>query len=169
MAGVRMVISGHEISKGGMVSSGKFSTQEQPAGFDLTVCKVYGFDSAGAIDGDNSKRKLPQTTELPFPADGSPLHLPPGTYKVQFNELVKIPPDCIALALPRSSLLRMGVSAHNALWDPGYEGRSEGMIFVANPHGVEIYPNAKLVQLVFLRMEGEAKSLYRGVYHGENK
>lgn len=164
-----MVIPGHEISKNGTVSGAIFPSQEQPAGFDLTVAKIFKFESGGAIDGDNSRRKLPQTSEILFPQDGSALKLAPGPYKVQFNELVKVPPDCIGLALPRSSLLRMGVSAHNAVWDPGYEGRSEGMIYVSNPHGVEIFKDAKLVQMVFLRLEGKASKLYSGIYHGENK
>jgi dUTP pyrophosphatase len=163
-----MVISGSEISKNLMVTGGIFEGQEQPAGFDLTVAKISRFEGAGAIDGDNSKRKLPATAELSFPPDNKPLHLPPGPYKVQFNELVKIPADCIALAFPRSSLLRMGVSAHNAVWDPGYEGRSEGLINVSNPNGVDIYKNAKLVQIVFMRIEGGAKSQYSGIYHKEN-
>ena len=162
-----MVIPGQKLKSMGMVEGLSSDSQVQPAGIDLTVKSVFRFDGAGAVDFDNSRRKLPNTIELPFPAN-SPLHLHTGPYKVVFNELVKVPPDCIAIALPRSSLLRMGVSAHNAVWDSGYEGRSEGLIYVANPAGVAIHQNAKLVQLVFLRLEGKAETLYSGIYHGEN-
>lgn len=164
-----MIIPGYKIKEGGLVKEAVFDSQFQPAGADLTLRAIFRFDGAGEIDGDNSRRALPPSSEIPFPDGGEPLHLLPGSYKMMFNEVVKIPKDCVAMALPRSSLLRMGATTNNALWDPGYEGRSEGLLVVSNPAGLRIHKNAKVIQLVFVRLEGEAASLYRGQYHGENK
>lgn len=164
-----MIVPGHRVKESELVKDAPFASQFQPAGVDLTLKAIFSFSESGCIDGDNSKRRLPKTTGLAFLSDDAPLHLPPGAYKVVFNELVKIPHDCIALTFPRSSLLRMGASMHNAVWDPGYEGRGEAMLLVANAHGLDVHRNAKLVQMVFVRMESSAASLYRGQYHGENK
>ena len=164
-----MIIPGHRVKETELVKDAPYASQFQPAGVDLTLKSIFSFSEAGCIDGDNAKRRLPKTTELVFPAIDAPLHLSPGTYKVIFNELVKIPHDAIALTFPRSSLLRMGASMHNAVWDPGYEGRGEAMLLVANSHGLDVHKNAKLVQMVFVRMESAASSTYSGKYMHENK
>ena len=56
--------------------------QLQPASFDMTLGKVFGFAGAGAIDFDNSQRKIPAAEEIPFGADGW-VELPKGIYKLQ--------------------------------------------------------------------------------------
>lgn len=162
------MLKGEEIHSNKLVSGHKFENQRQPAGFDLTVESVWQFEGAGAIDGDNSKRKLPKTAQLAWNADGS-LHLPPSCYKIIFNETVSIPADCAAIARSRSSLLRMGAAVHTALWDPGYSGRSEALLQVMNPAGLTLHRDAKVVQLCFVRLEGGAASAtYAGAYQGEN-
>jgi dUTP pyrophosphatase len=39
---------------------------------------------------------------------------------------------------------------------------------VYNPHGLRLKKNARLMQLVFLRLEKEAEKVYSGKYQGEN-
>jgi dUTP pyrophosphatase len=39
---------------------------------------------------------------------------------------------------------------------------------VYNPLGLRLKKNARLMQLVFLRLEKEAEKLYAGKYQGEN-
>ncbi len=163
-----MMLKGEDIHSGKMVSGHKFGSQAQPAGYDLTVESVWQFEGAGAIDGDNSKRKLPPTKKMEWPSDAS-IHLLPGCYKIIFNETVAIPADCAGIARPRSSLLRMGASVHTALWDPGYNGRSEALLQVLNPAGLTIHRDAKVVQLSFIRLEGGAAGqTYAGAYQNEN-
>jgi dUTP pyrophosphatase len=163
-----MMLKGEDIRSGRLVSGHKYESQRQPAGFDLTVESVWEFQDGGAIDGDNSKRKLPSTRKLEWGKDGS-LLLYPNCYKVVFNETVAVPADAAAMARPRSSLLRMGATVHTALWDPGYNGRSEALLQVLNPAGLTLYKDAKLVQLAFVRLEGgKAGQTYSGAYQGEN-
>jgi dUTP pyrophosphatase len=142
-------------------------SQFQPAGVDVTLKKVLRFSSEGRIDFDNSSRKVSDVQEIPF--EEGWLHLESGAYKAIFNEYVKIPMDAAAICLPRSSLLRSGVSLECAVWDPGYEGRSEALLVVSNPHGVRFKENAKIGQLVFIKLFENAKEGYEGIYKGENK
>ncbi|MCX8163696.1 MAG: deoxyuridine 5'-triphosphate nucleotidohydrolase, partial [Candidatus Micrarchaeota archaeon] len=86
-----------------------------------------------------------------------------------FNEIVNVPKDAIAIAQSRSSLLRAAAAVFNAVWDPGYSGRSEALLVVFNNKGLVLYKNAKIVQLVFIKIEKEAKQLYEGKYQNENK
>ncbi len=142
-------------------------SQFQPAGVDVTLSKILKFSSHGQIDFDNSQRKISEVEELPF-EDGW-VTLPAGSYKVIFNEYVKIPQDAAALCFPRSSLLRSGITLECAVWDPGYEGRSEALLIVSNPHGAKLKKDAKIGQLVFVKLLESAKDSYEGVYKGENK
>ncbi len=139
--------------------------QLQPSGFDLTLREVRFFESSGSIDFDNSRRELPDTSQLEFKDDS--LILKPGAYLVVFNEIINMPLNIVAIGRPRSSLLRAGATVESAVWDPGYSGRSKALLLVFNPHGIRLYRNARILQLVFLRVLGDVGEGYRGVYRGE--
>jgi len=104
----------------------------------------------------------------PIPFEGEWLHLGRGAYKIIYNEVIAIPPDCVGFAFPRSSLLRCGCDVHCAVWDPGYVGRSESLLVVENPHGVKLKRGARIVQLVIFRLGEAAKETYAGMFKGEN-
>ncbi len=160
-----MIIPKQHLSK--IVEKLISESQYQPAGIDVTLKEVRRFDSPGRIDFDNSTRKISDSSAIEYKDDE--VHLDPGPYKVIFNEYVKIPADVAAICLPRSSLLRCGADLNCALWDPGYEGRSEALLIVYNKHGITLKKNAKIGQLVFIRLAEKANSLYEGRYKGENK
>ncbi len=143
------------------------SSQYQPCGIDITLKEVYSFASPGLIDFDNKERKISDVAPISFENDR--VSLKPGAYKVVFNEYVKIPKTAAALCLPRSSLLRCGATLECAVWDPGYEGRSEALLVVRNEHGVTFKKNAKIGQMVFIRLSEATNQLYEGQYKGENK
>lgn len=142
-------------------------TQTQMCGIELTVQKIEQFLSSGAVAFDNEERKLPETKPLDFDESGW-IDLPVGAYLVTFNEIVSIPRDVAAMARARSTLLRCGASLQTALWDPGYRGRSQSLLVVHNPSGLRLKKNARMMQLVFLRLEKEAEKVYEGKYQGEN-
>lgn len=137
-------------------------TQTQMCGMELTVDKVEKFVGAGILDFDNSSRTLPPTIEVRH-SEGL-WFLDEGVYLITFREKVKIPKNACAIAQPRSSLLRMGVTMGTALWDPGYEGHGQSLLIVHNPCGFWMKENARLVQLVFLKLETKATKLYNGRY-----
>jgi len=162
-----LILPKDELLRRKAVSNYINESQFQPAGVDLSVREVHHLVSEGSIDFDNSERKLSDTRKIEWPVDGW-LLLKKGAYKIVYNEVVSIPKDCIALAYPRSSLLRCGAYLQCAVWDPGYEGRSESLLMVGNENGLRLKKDAKVVQLVFFKLEKEAKEGYKGRYHKEN-
>jgi len=142
-------------------------TQLTPQGFDLTVGEIHEYKEKGKLDFSNSEREIPESEKLrPETEKGDDYgwwHLEKGVYKVVMNEKVDIPNNLTALAFPRSSLLRMGCSIENAVWDAGYTGTGSFMLVVENPEGVDIKENARVNQLVFLEVE-ETEG-YTGRYH----
>jgi dUTP pyrophosphatase len=142
-------------------------TQLQPNGFDLTLFGIHRYEGRGILAVDNAGRRLPSLAELPFQEDDF-ADLEPGIYHVLYNEAVHLPNDLMALARPRSSLNRSGVTIHSAVWDAGYSGRSTSLLAVLNPAGFRVQRNARVLQLVFFSLARADESGYRGVYQGEN-
>ncbi|RPJ63655.1 MAG: deoxyuridine 5'-triphosphate nucleotidohydrolase [Dehalococcoidia bacterium] len=141
--------------------------QLQPNGIDLTVREISSFSSRGNLTETNEGRELSKTTPVLFEEHGG-VDLPPGPYLVTFNEIVSMPANVMALARPRSSLNRCGVSIHSAVWDAGYTGRSQSMLVVYNTHGFRLHKNARVMQLVFLYTTRKVDKGYSGKYQMEN-
>lgn len=140
--------------------------QVQPNGIDLTLRQVSMLQSSGKIAVKNSQRLVSDLSPLVF--DGlNFIDLMPGAYIITYNEIVHLPKNVMALAMPRSSLLRCGVTINTAVWDAGYSGRSQSLMVVYNPQGFRLQRNARIVQLVFLQLSQETEG-YQGAYQGEN-
>jgi dUTP pyrophosphatase len=142
------------------------NTQLQPNGIDLTVMQIEKIVSPGCVDFSNKDRKLSETEKLAF--DGDQVFLPPGPYKVLFNEIVHLPKDIMAIGAPRTSLIRCGVTVETGFWDAGYEGRSESLLVVVNEKGFYVKRNARILQLAFIKLAKVASSGYGGIYQSEN-
>jgi dUTP pyrophosphatase len=140
--------------------------QLQPNGFDISLRDIAMFQNFGQIGSDNSQRHLPDLAPLVFDQSGF-IDLLPGSYIITYNEIVHLPKNVMALARPRSSLLRCGVNVGTAVWDAGYSGRSQSLMMVYNSAGFRIQKNARVVQLVFMRLTSETEG-YSGTYQGEN-
>ena len=140
--------------------------QLQPNGVDLTLRDISLFQSSGKLAASNSGRRVSGLAPLVF--DGLDyIYLAPGIYSITYNEVVNLPRDIMALARPRSSLLRCGVTVGTAVWDAGYSGRSQSLLVVYNPQGFQLQRNARVVQLVFFRLTAATEG-YQGDYQGEN-
>ncbi len=145
------------------------ATQVQPHGIDLRLESLWRFSGAGRIGRDapgGADRALPAREAVPFDDAGAVL-LTPGSYLVRFVEVVHLPTDLMALARPRSTLLRCCAALHTAVWDAGYEGRSEALLVVGNPHGLRLERGARICQLVFFPLDTPGAA-YVGAYQGEN-
>jgi dUTP pyrophosphatase len=141
--------------------------QVQPNGIDLTLREIAMFGSPGSLGSAGEGRVLSVTSPLVFDGLGR-VDLPPGCYLVTYNEVVNLPRNVMALARPRSSLLRCGVSIHNAVWDAGYSGRSQSLMVVYNQHGFRLHRNARVVQMVFFCLSSDVARGYDGMFQGEN-
>ena len=140
--------------------------QVQPNGVDLTLREVALLQSPGRIAVADSQRLVSDLAPLVFDGMGF-IDLMPGAYSITYNEIVHLPKNIMALATPRSSLLRCGVMVNTAVWDAGYSGRSQSLMVVYNPQGFRLQRNARIVQLVFLRLTQKTEG-YRGAYQKEN-
>jgi len=139
-------------------------TQLQPNGFDCTVRAVERIKGAGRI-GFN-ERELPDSEVLDFDEKGW-VHLTKGFYRVYLNEVIKLPRNVMAIGRARSTLIRSGADVLTAVWDAGYKGRSVVGLVVYNDEGIWLRRNARIVQLVFIKLSCEATP-YSGYYQYEN-
>jgi len=140
--------------------------QVQPNGVDLTLREVALLQSSGKIAVKDSQRLVSDLAPLVFDGMGF-IDLVAGAYIITYNEIVHLPKNIMALAMPRSSLLRCGVTVNTAVWDAGYSGRSQSLMVVYNPQGFRLQRNARIVQLIFLELAQETEG-YHGTYQREN-
>ncbi len=160
---IRSLLDGQHPLISGFV---KLDDQLQANGFDMTLASIASFEGAGRIGRIDDERVLDETRDLLFDAGGF-VHLDPGPYIARLNETVSLPKTVMALAKPRSSMLRNGAAVHNAVWDAGYSGRSQVQVVVYNPNGFTLAKDAKIVQMVFMTLESATDTPYAGRYQGE--
>lgn len=141
--------------------------QIQPNGFDCTLRSVEILTSSAQISTDNSDRKLPDT-ELVKPNDDDYYELTKGPYLITLNEIVNLPKNIMALARPRSSLLRSGVSIHTAIWDAGYSGRSQCLLVNNTESIFRVKRDSRILQMLFSYTDSSVQEGYSGVYQHEN-
>jgi dUTP pyrophosphatase len=141
--------------------------QVQPNGFDLTLQSVSRHVGRGQVGQLNSDRVLTELEPIAFDEAGW-VDLPAGIYHIAYNEIVALPLSVMALGRPRSTLNRIGVTIHTAVWDAGYEGRSTSLLSVLNTEGVRIQQHSRVLQLVFVGVTNPPASGYSGIYQREN-
>jgi dUTP pyrophosphatase len=140
--------------------------QVQPNGFDITLRDISLLKTPGLVAVSNTERVVSELSPLEFDGTGF-INLESGIYSITYNEIVHLPNNVMALARPRSSLLRCGVTVGTAVWDAGYSGRSESLLNVYHPEGFRVQKNARIVQLVFFRLTEDTEG-YSGTYQNEN-
>ena len=143
------------------------SAQIQQNGFDCTLRQIEVFKTPARIGTDNVDRQLPDTETL-FPDTDGYYGLDTGPYLVTLNEIVNIPNNLMALAKPRSSLLRSGISIHTAIWDAGYSGRSQCLMVNNTGSRFQIKQDSRILQMVFLYLDSNVQEGYSGIYQHEN-
>lgn len=141
--------------------------QYQQCGVDLTVKDVSEFGSPGVLSVDG--KELPYTYSIGASSGHYPdtvWDLDQGAYLIDFYEVINLPLDLMAYLLPRSTLLRCGVSLHTAVWDPGYNGVGQALLTVHNPYGFSVQQGARVAQMVFHQLSEAATDGYDGSYQG---
>lgn len=140
--------------------------QLQPNGVDVRIDRVFKLTSPALLGASDALREPAAREEIIPDRDGW-WELHQGSYVMVVKEKVNLPSDLMALARPRSTLLRSGVAIHTAVWDAGYTGRSEALLTVLNGRGFRVQRGARVMQLVFMRLEQPARQGYAGKYQGE--
>lgn len=134
------------------------------SGLKLHIGGIYIIADKGTLA--KGERSIPRYVKLK--STNGVYVLEQGVYVVRYAEYIRIPEGTIGLALPRSSLLRMGATIHTAVWDSGYEGQGIGLLVVFNPFGIVLEEEAHIAQLVYFKVEGKP-SVYKGIYQGEKE
>ena len=140
--------------------------QLQPNGIDVRIDRVFKLTSPALLGATDALREPAAREELQPDRDGW-WDLHQGSYVIVVREKVNLPVDVMALGRPRSTLLRSGVTIHTAVWDAGYSGRSEALLTVVNGRGFRVQRGARVLQLVFMRLEQPVHRGYAGRYQGE--
>jgi len=130
---------------------------------DLTVLRIESFKTRPSFASDSLKATMAREA----PRRGPTYELKAGSYRLTFSEVIRLPDMCCGLVLPRSSLLRSGVTVHTALWDPGYRGRGCVLLLVLNRRGATISVGARVAQLVVFQLAHRPHSTYSGRYQCE--
>ncbi|AFK21660.1 dCTP deaminase [Pyrococcus sp. ST04] len=125
----------------------------QPAGYDLRVGKE-AYVQGKLVDVEKEGRVV----------------IPPKEYALILTlERVKLPDDVMGDMRIRSSLAREGVLGSFAWVDPGWDGNLTLMLYNSSNEPVELMYGERFVQIAFIRLEGPAKSPYRGNYQGSRR
>ncbi|OYT43325.1 MAG: deoxyuridine 5'-triphosphate nucleotidohydrolase [Candidatus Aenigmarchaeota archaeon ex4484_56] len=140
--------------------------QLQPNGFDLTAGEIYKIKNSGRIDFSNSERIISETDKI-LPEKNIKdkygwWNLKKGVYKIKTNEILNLPNNLAGIAFTRTSLLRCGCFISNGIWDAGFKGKSEFLLYVSE-YGIKIKENARVNQIMFLRLEKETEN-YNGIF-----
>ena len=141
--------------------------QIQPNGFDLTLHSISRHAGKGQVGESNADRVLSDLVPVDFDKGGW-ADLAPGAYHIAYNEIVALPLFLMAFGRPRSTLNRIGVTIHTAVWDAGYEGRSTSLLQVLNSDGLRLQRHSRVMQLVFVAVSDPPAEGYAGIYQGEN-
>lgn len=132
----------------------------QGSGVDLRIDKL--FKPLGEAGLRVDERVLPELSEL----QGDSFVLQPQTYYLCLTaEKVNMPQDLVAFILPRSTLFRCGVSLESAVVDPGYRGALTIGLRNEMERKFQLERGARIAQIVFSRVSGDAKG-YTGKYQG---
>jgi dCTP deaminase len=165
--GERMILPDHEIRK--LLKEGRISieplddpeSQIQPACVDLRLgseFRVFKYTSEALIDSKNPK----EYTES-YCSGGKPFILHPKEFILGITkESIRIPGDLAAYVDGRSSLGRLGITAHiTSGWvDPGFSGKLVLEISNLGKMPVTLYPGMKICKLLFFQMSSPAEVPY---------
>jgi len=162
------VVSGREVA-----SYCKSFVKVNPNGVDLAPTQVreLPMDVAILLHGDKrgyvrQDGSFSTEKKLVVPDPEGFYNLARGMmYEMRFPE-VSIPATCTGIAFPRSSVNRLGIiKLESAVFDSGYHGEPTQVFHT--PINARVHKGEALVQLVLLRNEKTAESLYSGFYQHE--
>ncbi|MFH1403607.1 MAG: dCTP deaminase [Candidatus Altiarchaeota archaeon] len=130
------------------------------AGYDLRLDRIYRLTSDSFLGV--SDRRTPGVEEVEFDSYA----MKPGEYVlVETLERVNMPSNVAARVLNRSTLFRCGCSLYNALVDPGFMGTLTFGMKNLSEKEFTVERGARIAQIVFERVHGEAEE-YDGKYQG---
>lgn len=144
-----------EIEAGNIVISPLVEKHVNPNSVDLTLAPQFKVYQQGILD----PRKHNPTIESIIPEDGFLLE-PGEVYLYACNERIGVKNNIRAKVEGKSSLGRLGLFIHvtAGFIDTGFEGSLVLELVATRP--IIVYPNMKICQVEFARVEGEIGETY---------
>ena len=141
----------------------------QPSGLDLRAGRVFEIDYSVPAGLFNGQKKVPRHIELvpqkvfEYDAEECWVLEPHIPYIVEVDKQIQIGEKNAQFYLPRSTLLRSGVTVSTALGDLGYNGHLSFLV-INHRHNVFILQKGeRFAQLVDFEVKGGSE-LYNGDY-----
>ena len=139
--------------------------QYQPNSIDLKLGKVYEIMSSdsevyGLYDGE---KHIPNKVEICYPYKNRYVLYPNKPYWLEIEPKIEIPKDIAQFYLPRSSLLRMGVTLHTALGDSGFNGHLMFLAINHTPYNINLAKGERIATAI--NFEVDSAGLYDGDYN----
>lgn len=139
--------------------------QYQPNSIDLKLGKVYrimNFDD-GTYGLYNGEKHIPNKVEICYPYKNRYILYPNKPYWLEIEPKIEIPEDIAQFYLPRSSLLRMGVTLHTALGDSGFNGHLMFLAINHMPYDIRLDKGERIATAI--NFEVDSAGLYDGDYN----
>lgn len=139
--------------------------QYQPNSIDLKLGRVYEImDSSANIYGlYDGEKHIPQKGECEEVYEDVYTLFPNRPYWLEIEPKIEIPKDIAQFYLPRSSLLRMGVSLHTALGDSGFNGHLMFLAINHTPYAIKLGKGERVATAI--NFEVDSAGLYDGDYN----
>ncbi|MBU0570036.1 hypothetical protein KKB40_04650 [Patescibacteria group bacterium] len=136
------------------------------AGFDLRLGEVYEIKGKGFLGVDERKTSDAKLVKK-FQKDKKiSIIIKPGEqYLVSTLEIVNMPKDITANFSLRGTLYRSGIILSGGNIAPSYSGNLSFTLFNCGKCSVEVELGARIVHIMFFRIEGKGSS-YRGQWRG---
>jgi len=138
------------------------SSQVQPNGIDLTIDKAYRVTGSVSLDETGLKNEKLNKVEIQ-PVNGYFEFSPNIAYEVEYEQVIEVPENMVALTFQRSSLNRSGCNVFGSVWDSGYKGKGSGTLKTAIPISIKRY--TRIAQIIFFW--ADSFSTYNGRYQNE--
>ena len=144
-----------EMEKGNIIISPFIEKHINPNSVDLTLAPEFKIYQDAILD----PRKPNPVVELIIPEEGYVLK-PGQVYLYAVNERIGVKGNIRAKVEGKSSLGRLGLFIHvtAGFIDTGFEGSLVLELVATRP--VIVYPNMKICQIEFARVEGEINETY---------
>ncbi len=157
----------HKYIKEDIIHISPFAQENiQPASIDLTLGSHFLEVDTRNTEGLKLDEEI-QYREI----DSKEIIIPAHSFLLATTEeYIKLPNGLTAFVEGRSSIGRMGLFIQNAGWvDSGFEGKITLELFNANALPIKLIAGRRICQLVFCKMDQDAKNPYKGKYFGQEK
>lgn len=162
---IKMMLNNGKLCDSELSNGVNVKSNIQPASLDITIGKSFTILS---VPPCNEIIEFDSPMEYKTIETDSYLLLPKQFVLATTNEYVKLPNNITAFVEGRSSIGRLGLFIQNAGWvDPGFEGQITLELFNASNFAINIKSGTRVGQLVFAKMDSDAKIPYNGKYQGQ--